>query len=132
MWTVYFIGLHNKPNMMALDSRTKTGKIIDMIISKVELPYKKLNLFPVDFMPKDITEINRYVDDFYRESDGNGFYVLLGKQVQKYLQDGLPNSISVNHPGYYIRKGNDAINNFIVDVSIFLNEVTVERSEIEP
>lgn len=51
---VIFVGMHNKPGMKPLDSRTKSGKLIDRIGDR--LRYKgmevlKTNLYDVDYYP---------------------------------------------------------------------------------
>ena len=37
----YFVGMHNKPGMKPLDSKTMSGKMIDAVIK--ELPFKCTN-----------------------------------------------------------------------------------------
>jgi hypothetical protein len=49
---IIFVGVHNKPRMEPLDSRTKSGKIIDDVIAG--LPGRecvKTNLFNLDRLP---------------------------------------------------------------------------------
>jgi hypothetical protein len=63
---VIFVGLHNKPGMKPLDSKTKSGKLIDRIIG--ELPRKievvKSNLFNFDKLP-DKSTFHLFRDEWY-------------------------------------------------------------------
>lgn len=55
MKRVIFVGLHNKPGMKPLDSKTKSGKLIDRIIEKCRhhgMNILKTNLFDVDALPR--------------------------------------------------------------------------------
>lgn len=125
MKKIYFIGIHHKAGMMPLDSKTATGKIIDKVISELDNECIKLNLFPTTFIPEN-TEY--YINKLVSDIPNNSVFVLLGKQVQKYISDKIPDSILVNHPAYYQRKGNDAINNYVRDLINLLNGETVKRS----
>lgn len=53
----FFVGMHNKPGMEPLDTKTKSGKIIDEIIKQLPLFCTKTNLCEVDHFPKDKKEI---------------------------------------------------------------------------
>lgn len=117
---IVFVGIHNKPGFNPLDSKTKTGKIIDSSIALINYPVEKLNLFPVDYLPTEKTEINRMIIDFKKQVNVDNIYVLLGKKVQKYLDGISPNLIFINHPSWYIRNGID--NNFTDDFIKSLNE----------
>lgn len=55
---IYFVGIHNKPGMKPLDSKTKSGKIIDQIISQFpDCECIKTNLCDIDYFPIDRFEI---------------------------------------------------------------------------
>lgn len=80
---VLFVGMHNKPGMKPLDSKTMSGKMIDAVIK--ELPFKctKTNLCEVEYLPKDWLEINQHGIDWgekYKPKE-NDIVVLLGKWV---------------------------------------------------
>ena len=53
---IIFVGIHNKKGFEPLDSRTKTGNIIDRIIERCDkgFEFEKTNLFDRDEMPKGI------------------------------------------------------------------------------
>jgi len=82
---VLFVGMHNKPGMKPLDSKTMSGKMIDAVIK--ELPFKcaKTNLCEVEYFPKDKKEIwvgNLTWNSKY-EPTPDTIIVLLGQWVQK-------------------------------------------------
>lgn len=100
---VIFVGLHNKPNMMPLDSRTKSGKLIDRIIDPLRyngLEVVKTNLYDSDTLPEE-----RRKDDFkfdwiervklYKED----ILVLLGAMVHNdFPKLPLAKTIKIAHP----------------------------------
>lgn len=111
---IIFVGVHHKKGMKALDSRTYTGRIIDLIIKEIgDHQTEKINLFPTDYMPSEV-EMWDYLEDF--TTDNNAIHVALGKVVQKYLQ-WCHHKLDVNHPGYVIRKGKAAIKEYVRTVS---------------
>jgi len=81
---VLFVGMHNKPGMKPLDSRTMSGKMIDAVIQ--ELPFKctKTNLCEVEYLPTDWIEINNSGISWGEKYPRNekDIVVLLGKWVQ--------------------------------------------------
>lgn len=82
---VLFVGMHNKPGMKPLDSKTMSGKIIDAVIK--ELPFRclKTNLCEVEYLPTDFMEINKAGIDWHDkyEPNDNDIIVLLGNWVHK-------------------------------------------------
>lgn len=116
---VIFVGVHYKEGMKALDDRTYSGRIIDAIIKEIgDHETEKTNLFPTDYMPSEV-ERWTYLEQF--EADGNALYIALGKTVGKYLQ-GCHHKLSVNHPGYAVRKGKAGIKSYICSVSKKITE----------
>ena len=51
---IYFVGIHNKPGMQPLDSRTWSGKVIDLVIAELGAAAVcvKTNLIDKDYMPE--------------------------------------------------------------------------------
>jgi hypothetical protein len=97
---IYFVGLHYKPGMSALDSRTYTGKIIDRIIAQVGEAVKT-NLSDTDTMP-DWKTLNVWDwHDRHHLCPGDTT-VLLGKFVQNHF-DRKPGIkyIEVDHPSAF-------------------------------
>jgi len=82
---VIFVGMHNKPGMKPLDSKTMSGKMIDAIIK--ELPFKctKTNLCEVEYFPKEKKEIwvGNLTWNSKHEPTPDTIIVLLGQWVQK-------------------------------------------------
>ena len=102
MKKVYFVGIHYKDGFEALDSRTKSGHVIDKVITELDgLKCYKTNLFPTSYLPDQI-HWKEFGLDF--EIDPKAIYVLLGNIVQKSLDD-VPCRINAYHPSYAIRKG---------------------------
>ena len=104
MKRVIFVGLHNKPGMKPLDSKTKSGKLIDRIIEKCRrhgMSILKTNLFDVDYLPsKDQMPIMSFEWIERVELYKGDVIVLLGAMTHKYFPK-LPsdcNSIKVAHP----------------------------------
>lgn len=105
---IIFVGIHNKPGMEPLDSRTKSGKIIDEVIKGLEgRECVKTNLFDVDEMPdkKNMLDWDKWVDEMVFDwVERTKLYmgdtvVLLGDEVKKYFTIGpLKRKITVPHP----------------------------------
>jgi hypothetical protein len=97
---IYFVGIHNKPGMAALDSRTYTGKIIDQIISKVG-PAVKTNFVDMDTLPKSTIQHAVVWNRIYRPAPGDTV-VLLGRFVQKrFIRHSGVRYIEVDHPSAF-------------------------------
>lgn len=96
----FFVGMNNKPGMKPLDSKTMSGKMIDLIIN--ELPFKctKTNLCEVEYMPKDTLEINKSGVEWHRkyEPEDCDVIVLLGNWVHKNFWYDRFNVIKIAHP----------------------------------
>lgn len=110
MGRIFFIGMHNKPGMGALDSKTMTGKIVDEIISR--LPDReciKTNLCDTEYLPTEFREImaaSLIWDKQYKPTDED-LLVLLGKWVDKNIAFGdyLP-VVRLTHPAARIVTSN--------------------------
>lgn len=103
MRRVIFVGLHNKPGMKPLDSKTKTGKLVDRIIEKCRhhgMNVLRTNLYDVDYLPEGkekgalafnwIERVELFKDDII---------VLLGAMVHyDFPLLTLDNIIKVAHP----------------------------------
>lgn len=83
---VILVGLHNKPGMKPLDSKTKSGKLIDKIITHIPegIEVIKTNLFNLNGIP--------HKDYFYKSRDewynaylptSEDIIVLLGAMTHK-------------------------------------------------
>lgn len=101
MCRVIFVGVHNKPGMRPLDSRTRTGKVIDRIVKELpnEFECLRTNLFDQDHWPLDpdqwqaIAHWKERVDP--RPSD---IIVTLGEFVNEIFRKTRTPSIRVGHP----------------------------------
>jgi len=104
MKRVIFVGLHNKPGMKPLDSKTKSGKLIDRIIEKCRrhgMNVLKTNLFDVDYLPgKALMPIMSFEWIERVELFKGDIIVLLGGMTHKYFPP-LPmdyTPIEIAHP----------------------------------
>jgi len=98
--SVFFVGMHNKPGMKPLDSKTMSGKMIGAVLK--ELPFKciKTNLCEVEYLPTDFLEVNNAGIMWHEkynphESD---IVVLLGKWVQDNFWHDRFKIIKLPHP----------------------------------
>ena len=115
--------MHNKENMKPLDSRTKSGKIIDSIIARLDCDCIKSNLSDTDYLPTDYElhfERKRWADKY--NPDDDTIIVLLGRWVHENFCMKYKNIISCAHPaslfGYvntniYVNRAVQEINNKI-------------------
>lgn len=97
---IYFVGIHNKPGMAALDSRTYTGKIIDMIIAEVGEGVKT-NFADLDYPPPCPYIHSMRWHEKHQVAPGDTI-VLLGKYVQEhfaYTADA--HYLCVDHPSAF-------------------------------
>jgi len=84
---VFFVGMHNKPGMKPLDSKTMTGKVIDVIGENINCDWRKTNLCDISYFPKDNALINKMATEWHiKHNPENGdIIVLLGTWVQKHF-----------------------------------------------
>lgn len=120
MKRVIFVGIHNKPGLPPLCSTTRTGKVIDRVISKLIVKNcERKNIFPVEYMPKrqEAIELTRQF-----EIDPDALYVGLGKVVcnQLWLLN-IKNLVPVHHPSYMMRQGAKALDRYVVDLALHIN-----------
>lgn len=84
---VIFVGYHNKEGKTPLCSSTKSGKVIDSIISGCSLTnFKKTNLFDTESEPSESEKYNTRRDWLFRVDFNKGdIIVLLGAQVHSHF-----------------------------------------------
>lgn len=125
---IIFVGIHNKPGMQPLDSKTKSGKIIDEIIKllhNIDIECIKINLYDCDYHPTNyIVQLN-YQIDWLRKLKPQKYdlVVLLGKLVKNEIDyDFVRNHLSIRHPAslfspsqtkYFIENTANTINSII-------------------
>lgn len=110
---IVFVGVHFKKGFKALDARTATGRIVDMISCRVHPVVEKVNIFPTEYLPLPAERWD-YSEQF--EIEDNALYVGLGRTVNDHLKDVCKNHLPVHHPGYVMRKGKAAIRAYVKDV----------------
>lgn len=101
MKRIVIVGLHNKPSMKPLDSKTKSGKLIDRIIKELTGFYiVKTNLFDVDYFPTEKIEQSRLAFDWIEraELNINDLVIVLGAAAKDAFPP-IPNKIIyIAHP----------------------------------
>jgi hypothetical protein len=106
---IFFVGMHNKPGMKPLDSKTMTGKVVDQIIKGLKRECIKTNLCETDYLPgKD--EIYQYQLNWMEKYRPTRFdtIVLLGTWVKKNFIFRDLNTVFIGHPaGIYGPKNKD-------------------------
>ena len=92
---VTFVGIHYKEGMEALDSRTRSGKKIDDVISRLNCECKKDNVFDETSIPETTCFA---LLAFTRRVPDEGVIVVLGKQAQKHFPSNkYKKAIIINH-----------------------------------
>ena len=132
---ILFVGLSNKPNLEPFDIKTNSGKVVDMIIDKLECDCFKANL--VSFAPIDENnklryptkiEINNYLSGFidYLNKLKPDLIISFGTIISNELSkiEILKNKVLFKqHPSYiYIYKRKDLdgyIKDIIKDIELF-------------
>lgn len=94
--------MHNKPGMQPLDSKTKTGKIIDNLIKELSENFEciKSNLCDTEEFITDTHQLflenKRWFDEF--EPTENDIVITLGDWVYKNIKRGSFKLIRAKHP----------------------------------
>lgn len=104
MKKVFFVGMHNKPGMLPLDSKTKSGKLIDAIISQLQYHCVKTNLCEIEYFPKEKKEIfagNLEWNEKYQPTD-ESIIVLLGSWVHRNFILTNAKIIKLPHPASFM------------------------------
>ncbi len=97
---VFFVGMHNKPGMKPLDSQTMSGKMIDAVIKKLPFKCYKTNLSEVEYMPKDLDEIENDALLWHEkyQPKKNDILVLLGTWTHKNFLKAELKLVKLRHP----------------------------------
>ena len=97
---ILFVGIHNKLGTEPLDSKTKSGKLIDKIIINLkEHTCIKTNLFDCDYIPKEEIEKHKQAWIEKHKPSDNDIIVLLGNNVHKLFPDNIQSKlIKIQHP----------------------------------
>jgi hypothetical protein len=107
---VIIVGLHNKAGLAPLDSSTASGKRVDELISLLDRPVIKTNLFDCDYLPIDYLEKEEHRALWIDKVNPRPFdiVVLLGKEVQKEFPQVACRVIHAPHPSPLNRTGFNA------------------------
>jgi hypothetical protein len=103
---IFFVGIHNKPGRLPLDSHTRTGSVIDAIIARLSPVTIKTNLCDVDEFPRP-DEIMEHNDAWHLKNNPteDDLIVLLGTWVgENFRKRGL-RVLKLGHPAGAFRRG---------------------------
>lgn len=125
MKRVIFVGINNKSGMQPLDSRTKSGQLIDRIIDgldKTKYIVLKSNLVDENELDKKDLIKNPwfYVKDWIDRTQYNfrkDIIITLGNEVYNAMYDYFGSLIKLNHPSYIWSNENK---NSYVDLAIMM------------
>lgn len=125
---IYFVGIHNKPDMEPLDSISKTGRLVDRCIAALQI---ELNLFEADFCKTNLFNANEMPVLKQAGSDAKlwaervgwkegDIVISLGAIVHTFFRRSGIKFIAVGHPsGVWSNKAKE---DYIVNVLIKVNE----------
>lgn len=98
---VIFVGVHNKTGLSPLCSTTKSGKLIDRIISSIECECVKTNLYNIEVLPPTKKAKFKMAQDWHFRilPSYDDIIVLLGGEVFKnFIEDEENTPIVLHHP----------------------------------
>lgn len=97
-----FVGIHNKPGKSPLDSSTRSGKVIDVIIRNLpEFDCHKTNLHDLEYLPEDSKVL--WTDTFtsWRKRAGIKPGEVIGRDVIVVCLGGYVQQMFRRIPGHY-------------------------------
>lgn len=126
---IIFVGIHNKPGMKPLDSKTKSGKLIDAIIDLLgdDVECVKSNLFNSDSLPPEEAFEAGFRDWVNRiDWNSNDIVVCLGELVSDQLYHRLVQTLKLPHPSrmWSAQSQIDYINNAVVEILQLKNKIS--------
>lgn len=104
MRRIIFVGIHNKPGLEPLASSTRSGKLVDRIIS--DLPnyvHIKSNFYGFDYFPAQDFVDNHFHFDGWKKRIGylpGDIVVCLGSMVQRLFADRNIRFVGIRHPSF--------------------------------
>lgn len=123
MKRVIFVGIHNKPNTTPLCSFTKSGKLIDRVISALDYKCHKTNLYDSNYYPHKALRKNIAKLWIHRvKPNENDIIVLLGKRVHLNFPE-LPQCVVLRyaHPAsiWSTKNMNHYVDAIVDDINAF-------------
>jgi hypothetical protein len=112
---VFFVGIHNKEDLMPLDILSKSGKIIHAIEKELGINAVKTNLYDIDRMPNATEAEREPIAWWYRNDvEAGDIVVLLGRMVHDdfHYAPG-PIYIKLAHPASSLFRGGGSQNEYI-------------------
>lgn len=128
---IIFVGLHNKPGLKPLDSKSKSGKLIDRIIQVIpkDIEVVKSNLFNIDEMPL-YEELHDLLEQWYWtylpvDSD---IIILLGATVhERFPEQYQGRIVKIAHPAS--KRSMDEMNDYVYKAVKKIKSLIKERSD---
>ena len=118
---IIFVGVHNKPGMEPLDSRTKSGKIIDEVIAGLEgMKCLKTNLSDVYEIPQLPIERQSHASKWRKKYSptSDDVIILLGRTVQfRFPSASSYKTVFAAHPASRHHKREEYIQNLIKQIN---------------
>lgn len=128
---VIFVGIHHKQGMRPLDSRTKTGKIVDRIITGIddpEMEFIKTNMFDAYEIPVTAKEKASHILNWKRKYEPvmqPNIILALGYEVKRYLVVGqVFSAIRITHPAALF--GTKAVDEYVSETIELIKQRKVE------
>lgn len=124
--------MHNKPDMSPLDSRTKSGRLIDRIIKQLpkDVEVLKTNLYDIDYYPEQKEKLS-LAADFHKRftTSSSDIIVLLGGEVQKnYISCSLDVIVKIPHPAFIF--SNEKQDEYVLNAVEKINQ-TIQKSCVQ-
>lgn len=130
---VIFVGVHYKAGMQALDSRTRSGKLIDRVIEALQIEvdlfgaeFIKSNVFNLEYWPISQTDqLNRLWVENWRDRlqvKSSDIVITLGQTVNEIFRKAKQPSIKIGHPSACWSKLKQE--EYIINACIKVSEVT--------
>jgi len=127
---VIFVGLHNKPHMAALDSGTKTGKLVNRIINKLpnDIEIIRSNILDTDELVC-FNETYKYANEWYwtHLPTIDDIIILMGAMTQLIYKNDvrhIGNIIRIAHPAS--KRSHKDMDEFVINTAKKINKILVK------
>lgn len=133
---VIFVGMHNKPGMEPLDSKTKSGKLIDRVIEGLpDVECVKTNLYDSFHWPENFEDGDLMLWWIRVNADPKDIIVTLGESIHRRFKKLI--TIKLGHPSAiwsndakveYVKRAIDKIN---LHVDLTRHHEIIDNGEIK-
>ena len=127
---IIFVGMHNKEGLTPLDSKSKSGKLIDRIIN--EFPSYdciKTNLYDDYGMPAKRDKQNLSLEWWQKLNPLKvDILVLLGKEVQRNMYYYFSREVHLKHPGARCLRSHESMNEYVEKAVESIKNITTNKT----